>query len=193
MKALIDLLLLAAFALPAFPTQYTLELKPENTKIQWTLSDVLHTVQGSFKLKHGTIGFDTETGRATGQIVVDVASGNSGSPARDHRMHANVLESARYPEAVFVPDRMEGALTIPGTSAIKLHGIFTIHGASHEISLDVQARSTADQMNATIAFETPYVAWGMKDPSNFVLKVNKTVKMSIEVSAPLQQRALPAR
>jgi len=104
-----------------------------------------------------------------------------------------VLESARYPEAVFVPDRMEGALTIPGTSAIKLHGIFTIHGASHEISLDVQARSTADQMNATIAFETPYVAWGMKDPSNFVLKVNKTVKMSIEVSAPLQQRALPAR
>ncbi|MCU1257790.1 MAG: YceI family protein [Bryobacterales bacterium] len=181
------LLALAAIALPAFAAECSLELKPENTKIQWTLSG-LHTVHGTFDLKRGAINFDTETGNASGQVVVDIASGDSGSPPRDHRMHAGVLESKKYPEAVFTPDRVEGALAVPGTSNVKLHGMFTIHGAEHEMTMNVQARTTPDQLSATITFDIPYVAWGMKDPSKFVFKVDKTVHVSIEGSGPLQKR-----
>src|SRR3974390_2960546 len=96
---------LAIFAAPAFAAQYSFELNPENTKIQWTLGDVLHRVNGSFNLKRGHIDFDTEDGKASGDVVVDVTSGNSGSAARDSRMHTNVLESTKYPEATFVPNR----------------------------------------------------------------------------------------
>ena len=47
------------------------ELAPESTKINWTLGDVLHTVHGTFQLKCGDIRFDTDTGKASGAVVVD--------------------------------------------------------------------------------------------------------------------------
>ncbi|HVW87362.1 MAG TPA: YceI family protein, partial [Bryobacteraceae bacterium] len=86
-------LLLALLAIPAFAADYSLQLTPDNTNIDWTLGDVLHTVHGTFRLKHGAITFDPDTGKAAGEVVVDVQSGESGSGARDRRMHANVLES----------------------------------------------------------------------------------------------------
>jgi polyisoprenoid-binding protein YceI len=188
MKIGIALVTFAAVAIPVFATQYTLELKPENTKIQWTLGDVLHTVNGTFNLKRGSVDFDTDPGESSGQVVVDVTSGNSGSEARDRRMHANVLESSKFPEAIFVPDRTEGTLAVPGTSNIKLHGMFTIHGATHEMWMNVATKATTEQVHATFTFDVPYVQWGMKDPSNFLLKVNKTVRVSIEVGGKLQKR-----
>lgn len=177
---------LLVLVMPAFAAQYSFELQPASTKVQFTLPDVLHTVHGSFNLKRGTIDFDTETGKASGQVVVDVTSGASGSDARDSRMHANVLESKKYPEAVFAPDRIEGKLSVPGSSRVKVHGTFTIHGAAHEVTMDVQTSCTPEQIHATMSFDLPYVAWGMKDPSNFLLKVNKSAQMTIETSASLR-------
>ncbi len=80
------LIALAVLTVPAFGAGYSVELTPENTKIKWTLGDVLHTVNGTFQLQRGKIDFDPETGKASGQVVVDVASGQSGNDARDRRM-----------------------------------------------------------------------------------------------------------
>jgi polyisoprenoid-binding protein YceI len=160
----------------------TLELKPEKTRIEWTLGAVLHTVHGTFKLKRGSIDFDSDLGKASGQVVVDVAGGDTGNQELDQKMHATVLESRKYPEAFFVPDRILGTLSLPGSSSIKLHGIFTIHGAAHEVTMNVQTKATANAMTAAMTFDVPYVAWGMKDPSNFLLKVSKTVRVSIETA-----------
>jgi polyisoprenoid-binding protein YceI len=182
------LLALGVMAIPALAADYSLELNSETTKIQWVLGDALHTVHGTFNLKRGAIDFDTDTGKASGQVVVDVASGASGSEARDRRMHASVLESAKYPEAIFTPSRIEGSLPASGTSNIKVHGTFMIHGAEHEVTMDVQATASTSQIRATCEFDIPYVAWGMKNPSNFLLRVGKTVRVSIEASGPLQTR-----
>ena len=169
-----------AACVAAFGAEYTLPLTPAATKIEWTLSDPLHTVKGTFKLKRGTIRFDPETGKAGGEVVVDVASGESGSGARDSRMQANVLESGKYPEAVFTPDRIEGKLGLTGESQVRVHGVFRIHGADHEMTMNAAVKGVGDRMDLRITFEVPYVAWGMKDPSNFLLKVGTTVGMSIE-------------
>jgi len=184
MKALIAFV---ALALPAFAADYTLDIRPEATKVEFTLTDPLHTVHGNFNLKQGQIDFNTDTGKASGRVIVDVASGNSGSDARDSRMHANVLESKKYPEAVFTPDHVDGTLAVPGTSTVKVHGILTIHGAPHEMTMDVHTSGTEERMHATMTFEIPYVAWGMKDPSNFFLKVGKSVHITIETDGPLQK------
>jgi polyisoprenoid-binding protein YceI len=172
-------------AVTANAAEYMLPLTPQDTKIQWVVSDPLHTVRGTFKLARGTIHFDPDTGKASGEVVVDVKSGESGSGARDSRMHSNVLESQKYPEAVFTPDRIEGKLAMQGTSAVKVHGIFRIHGADHEITANADANAMGDRLGVHITFDVPYVAWGMKDPSNFLLKVGKTVQMSIDAGGPV--------
>jgi polyisoprenoid-binding protein YceI len=183
---MIRFLIAFALALPVFAAEHTLQLTPENTEIEWTLSGSLHTVHGSFKLKRGSITFDSDSGKAAGQVVVDVESGESGSGARDSRMHAKVLESSKYPEAIFTPDRMEGTLSMQGASSLKLHGSLQIHGAAHEITTNVEVTASGGQMNTAITFGIPYVAWGMKDPSNFLLKVGKTVQMTIRTTATPQ-------
>ena len=175
-----------ALAVPLFASEHTLQLTPENTKIEWTLSDPLHTVHGSFKLKRGSITFDSDSGKATGEVVVDVKSGESGSTARDSRMHDKVLESSKYPDAVFKPDHIEGKVATQGASSLKLHGSLQIHGASHEITTNVEVAASGSQMNTAISFGIPYVAWGMKDPSNFLLKVGKSVQVTIRTTAAPQ-------
>ena len=102
------LLFFLLYTLPLAATETTVELDPARTTITFTLADVLHTVHGTFKLKRGSITFDSSTGKASGEILVDVASGNSGSGTRDKRMHREILESARYPEAVFTVNHVSG-------------------------------------------------------------------------------------
>ncbi len=60
-----------------------LALDPGQTHVEFMLSDILHTVHGSFKLKRGTIRYDFANGDAAGEIVIDAQSGESGSQARD--------------------------------------------------------------------------------------------------------------
>src|SRR4029077_12866791 len=141
------------------------QLDPSKTEIRFTLHDVLHTVHGTFKLKRGTIQLDSETGNASGEIVIDMASGMSGNGSRDHRMHKEILESQRYPEAVFTPDRVEGHIAPQGTSEVDAHGIFRIHGADHELTMHLQVQANGSQYIATTHFTIPYVQWGMKNPS----------------------------
>ena len=47
---------------------------------------------------------------------------------RDRKMHKEVLESERYPEISFRPDRVEGPVASQGKSSVKVHGMFRIHG-----------------------------------------------------------------
>jgi polyisoprenoid-binding protein YceI len=119
---------------PLAAAESTIELDPARTTVGFTLGDVLHTVHGTFKLKRGSIVFDSSSGKASGEIVVDVASGNSGNGGRDKRMHKEILESARYPDAVFTADRVSGELAPRGASELDVHRAFQIHGASHDMT-----------------------------------------------------------
>jgi polyisoprenoid-binding protein YceI len=186
MKIRYSFFLLAAVTAPAFCGEYTLKLTPANTRIEWSLSDFLHGVHGTFELKRGSIRFDPDSGKAAGEVVVDAASGDSGSGARDKRMHKSILESAKYSDAVFTPDRVEGKLAQPGTSNLKLHGTFRIHGTDHEMTMDVQAKVESERMLAEITFDVPYVDWGMKNPSTLLLRCGKTVQVAIHANTTLE-------
>ena len=180
------LLIFLLFTLPLAAAGSTVELDPARTTIGFTLADVLHTVHGSFKLKRGSITFDSSTGKASGEIVVDVASGNSGGGTRDKRMHKEILESARYPDAVFTADRVSGELAPRGASELDIHGSFQIHGASHEMTFHFRAEVSGGEVASSTGFTIPYVQWGMKNPSNFLLKVSDKVEMNIQAVGRLQ-------
>ena len=173
------ILLFLSIALCAAASQTTFELDPSHTQIKFTLHDPLHTVHGTFQLKRGNIQFDPDTGKASGEMVIDATSGASGNGSRDKRMHQEILESRKFPEAIFTPDRVAGHLAPQGASEIDVHGNFCIHGASHELTLHFQVQPDGHQYVASTHFSIPYVQWGMKNPSNFLLKVDDKVEMDV--------------
>jgi len=159
-------------------TEY--QLDPAQTAVKFTLGDVLHTVRGTFKVKSGGLQLERD-GKVTGQIVVDAASGASGSGMRDRKMQKEVLESGRYPEITFRPDKIDGAVE-SGKSSVTVHGMFGIHGAVHEITVPAQVETNADRWTATVHFVVPYQKWGMKNPSTLFLRVSDTVDIDLELA-----------
>ena len=157
----------------------TVHLDPATSEIHWTLTDPLHTVHGTFALKGGLITIDPHTGVAQGEVVVDVATGQSGSHARDSRMQKEVLESVKFPEAIFHPEKMVGTVRSGTLQNVTVSGTFTIHGTDHPLELTMGIQITGKNAVATTHFVVPYVAWGMKDPSNFMLHVEKQVDVDV--------------
>jgi len=162
----------------------TLKFVPAQATVNFTLGDVLHTVHGTFRLANGEIRYAPASKTISGEIVVDATSGNSGNASRDHKMHKEILESARYPELTFRPDRVQGEVLPAGVSTVQVHGMFGIHGAEHEITIPVQVELAPDHWNLTAHFDVPYVKWGLKDPSTFILRVEKVVEIDLRASGP---------
>lgn len=185
-------LLLLICALPVAAAETAVELDPARTAVTFTLHDVLHTVHGSFKLKRGSMTFDPATGKAAGEMVVDVTSGASGGDTRDRRMQKEILESARYPDAIFTPDRVSGQLNPQGESQIDAHGMFQIHGSSHEVTLHFRVQTKGDELSASTSFTIPYVMWGFKNPSNFLLKVSDKVDVNVEAVGRVKSADVPS-
>ena len=162
----------------------TLNFDPAQTTVNFTLGDVLHTVHGSFRLKTGQVRFDPATNSISGELVVDAPSGNSGSTGRDRKMHKEILQSVRYPEVTFRPDRVDGKVLASGRSAVQVHGMFGILGVEHEITVPAQVELAPDHWSLAVHFAVPYVKWGLKDPSTFILRVEKTVDIDLNARGP---------
>ncbi len=177
-RRLLPVLLLAGIA-PAFAQPTTVIFDPARTRVDFTLSTLLHTVHGSFRLERGTMTFDPATGIASGELLVDSGTGESGNPSRDHRMRQSILESARFPRIAFLPDRVEGQVARAGLSSLQIHGRFELHGLQHELTLPIQTDFSGTDISATTQFTIPYVAWGLKDPSTFLLRVSNQVSVEI--------------
>jgi len=156
-----------------------LTLDPGATKVQWTLGDVLHTVHGTFRMKRGVIHYDPVTGEANGLIEIDATSGESGSPARDQRMHQNILNSALYRVITFRPTHVEGRFERTIGSSFSVDGIFNLHGHDHPMRMKVTAQPQLNGVLLQTHFEVPYVDWGLRDPSTLMLRVNKDVSIDI--------------
>jgi polyisoprenoid-binding protein YceI len=159
--------------------QQTFTLDPAQTKINFTVDSTLHTVHGDFRLKRGAIQFDNATGVATGELVVDSASGESGSDGRDKKMHKDILETPKYSDIVFTPQHVKGTVANEGKSTVQVEGLLTMHGKSRPVTmpLDVQLQNGAGSADGS--FSVKYQEWGMKNPSTFILRVNDTVKIHV--------------
>jgi polyisoprenoid-binding protein YceI len=170
----------------------TLELDPANTKVEFTLSDVLHSVHGTFAMKSGLIHFNPSNGSASGVVLVDVKSGQSGNSTRDRKMHKEILQSEQYPDAAFTPTKMSGSFSPQGSSEIQVDGTLRIHGSDHPIRLVILLQISGSSVNFKTQLVLPYVQWGMKNPSTFVLRVSDKVDLEIAASGHLLQDAQSA-
>jgi polyisoprenoid-binding protein YceI len=177
---------------PALGAQETVvQIDPAQTKIEFSLNGNVHTVHGKFNLKSSALRFDPSTGKIDGTIVVDATSGDSGNSGRDARMHREILESAKFPEIVFTPALMAGAVAAEGSSTLQVTGKFRLHGQDHDVTLPIEVRSDGKNLQIATHIDIPYVKWGLKNPSNFFLRVNDTVAIEIQAAGHLQSAGNP--
>ena len=173
----------------AYAQETTLTLDPGKTAVSFTLEATWHTVHGTFRLKRGVVRFDPATGAASGIVVVDATSGETGNRRRDRNMHKDVLQSERYPEITFTPTRVTGSFVAPGQSSLSIEGVMRLCGSDHSITLPFDVQTGAGDLRATTRLTVPYVAWGLKDPSTFLLHVADKVELSVAAEGRLASTA----
>ena len=185
--AVVVLSALPQHAAPQLPaSEIVLGIDPPQSKVHWVLGTTLHAVHGTFAFKNGTFHVDPATGKASGEIAVCATSGDSGNDGRDKKMHKDVLESGKFPEIIFRPDRVEGKIAPQGIFTVQVHGILVLHGSEHELIVPVQAEFTGDHWTGSAKFNVPFIDWGLKNPSNFFLKVNHAVEIELDLKGSLQ-------
>ena len=176
---------LSAAAVDTSAQELSVQLDPAKTNIAFTLADVLHTVHGTFQLKSGTVHFNPATGAASGLVVVDVTSGDTGNKSRDKKMHKEILESTKYPDATFTPDKVSGQFNPQGASTLEVSGIFRLHGADHPVTLTFPVQVNGNAIAMSTHMVIPYVRWGLKNPSTFILRVSDKLELDIKTAGRL--------
>jgi hypothetical protein len=90
-----------AVALPALSEQMTFVLDSERSEVRILLGATLHTVPGSAPIGPATLTWDTESGEASGQVVIQSAELDTRIDARNAKMHEIVLKTLEHPEIIF--------------------------------------------------------------------------------------------
>jgi polyisoprenoid-binding protein YceI len=164
------------------PHEIALTLDPAQTKVHFMVDSTLHAVHGSLALKSGSLQFDPQTGKASGAIVVNVLTADTGNSSRDQRLHKEILETWKFAEATFRPSQIDGQVSLTSSSDFKVKGIITLHGTDHELVADLHSEFSGDRWKGTARFDVPYTKWGIKDPSNFFLHVKPVVNVELELA-----------
>jgi polyisoprenoid-binding protein YceI len=173
--------LVGAAACPAAAEQRTFVADPAQTRVDFTLGATAHTVHGTFRMKSGMVRFDDTTGAAEGKLILDATSGATGNNSRDKKMKKDVLETDKYPDIIFSPERVRGTVPAHGRSRVELEGVMLLHGQSHPITITVPLDISGDTASADVRFIVPYVQWGLKNPSSFILRVSDKVEIVVHV------------
>ncbi|MGA2170628.1 MAG: YceI family protein [Terracidiphilus sp.] len=162
------------------PAQHqTFTINPDSSQVAFSLGGNGHHVEGTFHVQSGSIDFDRSAQTISGSVVVAAGSGNSGEPSRDKKMNTDVLDVAHFAEVSFVPKSYQGTIAATGDSTVQVTGVFTLHGTPHDLTVPMQLHIDGGNLTAKGHFTVPYVQWGLKDPSVFILKVAKEVGIDL--------------
>ncbi len=181
------LALSAAFVLfsTAARAQQHYKVDPAASEIHFAVGASDGAVKGTFRVSSGEFTLDPASGAMTGAIAVDAASGDSGNKSRDKKMTNNQMKAQTYSTVTFAPAKFSGQLKDSGDSTGQVDGSFTLLGQAHPISVPMNVHLEGDHFTATGNFVVPYVSWGMKDPSWFVMKVDKEVKVDLKLAGTI--------
>ena len=174
----------AFFSAPAWSQQHY-KVDSSSSEIHFSLGSFDGTVKGTFRVSGGEFTLDPGTGAMTGNVAVDASSGDSGNKKRDKNMTDDQMKAHTYSSVTFAPAKFSGQLKDTGDSTGQVEGNFALLGQAHPISVPMSVHIEGDHFTATGNFVVPYVSWGMKDPSKFVMKVDKQVKVDLKLSGTI--------
>jgi len=91
---------------------------------------------------------DPQSGAASGEIIVDATSGESGNHSRDQKMHKECWRASAIPR-LFFSTHVMGKVADRGTSNLQVQGVFHIHGANHDLTLSLPVEISGDTVKAS--------------------------------------------
>jgi polyisoprenoid-binding protein YceI len=175
----------------AFPIPGTWTIDPGHADVAFVGRHFgLTKVRGRFTDVRGTVRFVEDPAASAVEVVIGMASVDSGNRTRDeHLRSAELFDVARFPEATFRSTDVEWR-----GDAGTAHGDLTIHGVTRRVALDVTYEGSArDPWGAeravfsaatTIDREDFGVSWNMAVPTGGLL-VSRDIRIEIEVETVL--------
>ena len=149
----------------------------------------LETFNGVAEKVRGAIALDPDDLRnASGSVRVDVRSMKTGIKLRDeHLQSSNWLDAERYPEIVFMLDRIVGAqrLVDKGEVNLRLEGKFSLHGITKPMTVDAKARYDASKNEVVFMtrFKVKLEDYGISIPTLVALKVAREITVRATIVA----------
>jgi polyisoprenoid-binding protein YceI len=113
---------------------------------------------------------------------VNATSGESGNGGRNRKMHREILESGKDPEIIFTPSQVKGTLDPKGPSKLEVSGQFSLHGQDHDVTVPIEIQPSGRQLQMATHITIPYINWGLKNPSTFILRASEKVEIDIHAA-----------
>lgn len=143
-------------------------------------------VRGRFTDVRGTVRFAEDPADSTVEVVIGMASVESGNATRDeHLRSADLFDVAAFPEATFTSTRVDWR-----GSAGTVFGDLTIHGTTREVALAFRYEGTVRDpwggeravysADTTVNREDFGITWNMALEAGGLL-VSKEIRIEIEV------------
>lgn len=118
------------------------------------------------------------------RFVVDLTTLKTDSSRRDGYIQRNTLETATYPEAVFVSVSAGGLpspLPTAGPVAFQLSGDLTIHGVTHPVTWEVTGEVVGRMLTGTATTSITFTDFGMTLPRvGPVLSVEDQIRLQLD-------------
>lgn len=120
------------------------------------------------------------------KLVVDMKSIKSDQDMRDNYIRNRTLETDKFPDAVFVPTKIEGVpkmVPTTGQVGVRLYGNMTIHGVTHPVMF--QGIATLDPRGSTVngiaKTEFKFADFNLQKPSLArLLSVEDTIRLELQ-------------
>jgi polyisoprenoid-binding protein YceI len=119
------------------------KIDPAHSNAQFSVRHLMiANVKGEFTKVTGRVSFDPDQPESlSAEAAIDVSTINTREPDRDkHLKSADFFDVAHFPTLAFKSNRAK-----IGPDGLKLTGDLTIHGATHEVTLEVEGPTSPVQ------------------------------------------------
>ncbi len=126
---------------------------------------------------------------ASSKFTVDLSTLQTDSNMRDNFVRRNILQTAQYPQAVFVPTQVSGlpaSLPQNGNVSFKLTGNMTIHGVTKPVTWDVTGAVNNGEANGKATTSFTFEDFGLQQPQVPVV-LSVVDKITLNLTIDLQK------
>jgi polyisoprenoid-binding protein YceI len=167
------------------------------SRMQFVSDAPLERITGVSTTVNGDISIDpANLSTATGRITVPITSIRTGLDLRDEHLRSDAwLDAGANPDAVLQITRVEGATSLTPNQVVRvtLHGTFSIHGHTHDVSIPAQVRLVpasdelrgqgieGDLIRAQASFSVSLPDYGVSVGALVRLKVSDTIQVNVTI------------